>query len=66
MDDLYMQYVKAIGTPAEREMLERYEAAAGAEEEPEDEPEDTSCATNWDEWMIDNAIDRAREDDESV
>lgn len=64
MDDLYMQYVRAIGTPAEWEMLARYEAAAGPEEEePEEEyPEDTNCATNWDEWAIDHAIDIARED----
>ena len=30
--------------------------------EDEDEPEATSEATNWDEWMIDNAVDREREE----
>ena len=55
----YMDYVHAIGTPLEWEMMERYEALAGEEEE---EPEDTNDTTHWDEWMIDNAIDRYRED----
>lgn len=56
----YMDYVHAIGTSREWEMMERYEALVNEEEE--EEPEDTNDATHWDEWMIDNAIDRNRED----
>lgn len=65
-DRMYREYVKAIGTPDERRLLKKLDLMdeimdAQIEHEKElEELEDT--ATHWDEWMIDNAIDRMRED----
>lgn len=59
---LYMEYVQAIGTDKEKELLAMVEQAGIVEEEEED-TEDTNEAVNWDEWMIDQRIDDLRDRD---
>ena len=61
---LYMEYVQAIGTDKEKELLAMVEQAGIVEEEEEEEDtEDTNEAVNWDEWMIDQRIDDLRDRD---
>ena len=62
--DLYSDYLAAIGTEKEKAALkaldlmdEIMDAMEGYEAE-----EEADTAANWDEWMIDNAIDREREE----
>lgn len=56
---LYMEYVQAIGTDKEKELLAMVEQAGIVEEE--EDTEDTNEAINWDEWMIDQRIDELRD-----
>ena len=56
---LYMEYVQAIGTDKEKELLAMVEQAGIVEEE--EDTEDTNEAVNWDEWMIDQRIDELRD-----
>jgi hypothetical protein len=57
-----MEYVQAIGTDKEKELLAMVEQAGIVEEEEEEEDtEDTNEAINWDEWMIDQRIDDLRD-----
>ena len=58
---LYMEYVQAIGTDKEKELLVMVEQAGIVEEE--EDAEDTNEAVNWDEWMIDQRIDDLRDRD---
>lgn len=58
---LYMEYVQAIGTDKEKELLAMVEQAGIVEEEEEEDTEDTNEAINWDEWMIDQRIDEMRD-----
>lgn len=58
---LYMEYVQAIGTDKEKELLAMVEQAGIVEEE--EDTEDTNEAVNWDEWMIDQRIDELRDRD---
>lgn len=64
-DGLYKDYLDAIGTPQEKEILKKLDLmdeVLDAMEGYEAEDEDLNTSTNWDEWYIDNAIDRERED----
>ena len=64
-DRLYREYIKAIGTPEEKRMLKAIglmDEILDAQEQREEAAEDTNDATSWDEWYIDNTIDRMRED----
>lgn len=61
--NLYNDYLAAIGTPKEKEILRKLDlmdrildAIEGYEaEEEEEEEEDTT--THWDEWLLDLQID---------
>ena len=62
--ELFAEYCKSIGTPKEKEIVERLrivdesiDAVIGYEAE-----EEADTSTNWDEWNIDNAVDRMREE----
>ena len=57
---LYREYVKAIGTADEKRLLKALDLMDELMGVPFLE-EDENEADSWDEWMIDNAIDRERE-----
>ena len=66
-DRLYREYIDSIGTPDEKRLLK----ALGLMDEILDEQiavaqddilEESDDGDHWDEWMIDNTIDRMRED----
>ncbi len=65
-DRLYREYVDSIGTPDEKRLLKALdlmdeildEQIAVAQDDILDESDD---GDHWDEWMIDNTIDRMRE-----
>lgn len=64
--DLFNDYLGVVGTGSAKEKelvkkLDLMDAILDAMEGYEAE-EEADTATNWDEWMIDNAIDRERED----
>lgn len=64
-DGLYKDYLDSIGTSKEKELLKALDLMdeiLDAMEGYEAEEEDLNTSTNWDEWYIDNAIDRERED----
>lgn len=64
-DRLYREYIKAIGTPEEKRLLKAIDLLdeiIGVEEQREEDREDTNDTFNWDEWYLDNQIDRMRED----
>lgn len=64
-DRLYQSYIKAIGTPQEKRLVEAIDLLdeiIGVEEQREEDREDTNDTFNWDEWYLDNQIDRMRED----
>lgn len=64
-DRLYREYIKAIGTPEEKRLVEAIDLLdeiIGVEEQREEDREDTNDTFNWDEWYLDNQIDRMRED----
>lgn len=65
-DRLYREYIDSIGTPDEKRLLK----ALGLMDEILDEQiavaqddilEESDEGEHWDEWMIDNTIDRMRE-----
>lgn len=61
----YKAYLRvfATGSEAERELGAQYEELCAILDEMDGiVPEETNEGTNWDEWMIDNAIDREREE----
>ena len=64
-DGLYKDYLDSIGTPQEKERLKALDLMdeiLDAMEGYEAEDEDLDTSDNWDEWYIDNKIDRMRED----
>ena len=65
-NDLYMEYISAIGTDREKALVreldlmdETIDAMIGYEEELDEAP---STGTNWDEWALDMRIDEMREE----
>lgn len=63
-DRLYREYIDSIGTPDEKRLLKALDLMdeiLDEQEKREEAAEDTNEATNWDEWYIDNTIDRMRE-----
>ena len=63
---VYLDYVRAIGTDREQMLLtelDRIDAAMELLDESEIDAEDMHNVIHWDEWMMDNRIDRAREDE---
>ena len=66
-DRLYREYVDSIGTPEEKKRLKALELMDEILDEQiavaqDDILEESDEGDHWDEWMIDNAIDRMRED----
>ena len=65
-DGLYKDYLDSIGKPEEKEILKKLglmDEILDAMEGYEAEDEDLNTSANWDEWYIDNQIDRMREDE---
>ena len=62
--DRYADYIKAIGTPEEWNILHELEAMDEELDAMEGREEgDTGCAwDSWDEYLLDLRIDMARED----
>ena len=63
-DRLYRDYIKAIGTQDEKRLLKAIglmDEILDEQEKREEAAEDTNSIFNYDEWMIDNTIDRMRE-----
>ena len=65
-NDLYMEYIGAIGTDREKALVleldlmdEAIDAMIGYEAELDEAP---STGTNWDEWALDMRIDEMREE----
>ena len=63
---LFMEYVAAIGTAQEKEKLAAVDLMDAimdsVVEQEEVLDDDLNGGTNWDEWMIDNTVDRMREE----
>lgn len=63
-DRLYGEYIKAIGTGREKELLKKLDMMdeiMDAQEQHEEELEDMNESINWDEWMLDHKIDMERD-----
>lgn len=58
----YSEYIKAIGTSREAALLAKLDEIDAVLDGEEEEEETLNTSTNWDEWMIDHAIDRARDE----
>ena len=65
-NDLYMEYIGAIGTDREKALVEQLDlmdeaidAMIGYEAELDEEHR---TGTNWDEWALDMRIDEMREE----
>ena len=66
-DRLYRDYIKAIGTPEEKRLLKALDLMDEILDEQiavaqDDIFEESDEGDHWDEWALDNAIDRMRED----
>lgn len=67
--DLYTEYIAAIGTDQEKPILKKLDlmdeiidAMLGYEQTEEDQDEWLNTSTNWDEWALDMRIDEMREE----
>ena len=65
-DRLYREYVDSIGTPDEKRLLKAIDLMDEILDEQiavaqDDILEESDEGDHWDEWMIDNQIDRERE-----
>lgn len=67
--DLYTEYIAAIGTDQEKQILKKLDlmdeiidAMLGYEQPEEDQDEWLNTSTNWDEWALDMRIDEMREE----
>ena len=65
-DRLYREYVDSIGTPDEKRLLKALDLMDEILDEQiavaqDDILEESDEGDHWDEWMIDNTIDRMRE-----
>ena len=66
-DQLYRDYIKAIGTQDEKRLLKALDLMDEILDEQiavaqDDILEESDEGDHWDEWMLDNTIDRMRED----
>lgn len=66
-DRIYREYIDSIGTPEEKRLLKALDLMDEILNEQiavaqDDILEESDEGDHWDEWMIDNAIDRIRED----
>lgn len=64
---LYREYVDSIGTPDEKRLLKALDLMDEILDEQiavaqDDILEESDDGDHWDEWMIDNTIDRMREE----